>query len=86
MKKILFLTCLFFCCKINSQVNQFDLKNDPKKIQAYIDHHKNVWPEIKESIKNAGINHLEIFHTHNRLFMIIEADKNFSIQNKSKID
>ena len=29
-----------------------DLKNDPKKIQAYIDHHKNVWPEIKESIKN----------------------------------
>ena len=26
-----------------------DLKNDPKKIQAYIDHHKNVWPEIKES-------------------------------------
>ena len=28
-----------------------DLKNDPKKIQAYIDHHKNVWPEIKESIK-----------------------------------
>ena len=63
-----------------------DLKNDPKKIQAYIDHHKNVWPEIKESIKNAGINHLEIFHTHNRLFMIIEADKNFSLQNKSKMD
>ena len=28
-----------------------DLKNDPEKIQAYIDHHKRVWPEIKESIK-----------------------------------
>ena len=42
MKKILFLTCLFFCCKINSQVNQFDLKNDPKldsilKIKKSID-------------------------------------------------
>jgi hypothetical protein len=42
MKKILFLTCLFFCFKINSQVNQFDLKNDPKldsilKIKKIID-------------------------------------------------
>ena len=42
MKKILFLTCLFFCCKINSQVNKFDLKNDPKldsilKIKKIID-------------------------------------------------
>ena len=52
-----------------------DLKNDPEKIQAYIDQHKRVWPEIEESIKNAGINQLEIFHTHNRLFMIIEGNK-----------
>ena len=63
-----------------------DLKNDPEKIQAYIDHHKRVWPEIKESIKNAGINQLEIFHTHNRLFMIVEGNKDFSLQKKSKMD
>lgn len=42
MKKILFLLFLFFCCKINSQINQFDLKNDPKldsilKIKKSID-------------------------------------------------
>ena len=63
-----------------------DLKNDPEKIQAYIDQHKRVWPEIKESIKNAGINQLEIFHTHNRLFMIVEGNKDFSLQKKSKMD
>ena len=38
-----------------------DLKNDPKKIQAYIDHHKNVWPEIKESIKMLGLIILRFF-------------------------
>ena len=32
-----------------------DLKNDPEKIQAYIDHHKRVWPEIKESIKGIAL-------------------------------
>tara|TARA_Y200000002_G_C22580625_1_gene620708 strand:- start:272 stop:652 length:381 start_codon:yes stop_codon:yes gene_type:complete len=42
MKKILFLSTLFFCIQINSQVNQFDLKSDPKldsilKIKKSID-------------------------------------------------
>ena len=42
MKKIIFISFLFFCCKINSQINPFDLKNDPKldsilKIKKSID-------------------------------------------------
>ena len=42
MKKILFLSALFFCSQINSQVNQYDLKNNPKldsilKIKKIID-------------------------------------------------
>ena len=32
-----------------------DLKDDAALIKEYEDHHKNVWPEIVKSIKDAGI-------------------------------
>tara|TARA_Y100000996_G_scaffold388747_1_gene348561 strand:+ start:50 stop:394 length:345 start_codon:yes stop_codon:yes gene_type:complete len=63
-----------------------DLKNDPQIIQTYIDYHKNVWPGIYKSIKDSGIKHLEIFHTHDRLFMVIEGNENFSLEQKAKMD
>ena len=63
-----------------------DLINDHDLIEAYKKHHKNVWPEIIESIKNSGILNLEIYQVENRLFMIMETDDAFSFENKSKID
>jgi L-rhamnose mutarotase len=38
-----------------------DLKNDASSISDYDAYHKNVWPEIIESIKNSGIQSLEIY-------------------------
>ncbi len=63
-----------------------DLKDDKKKINAYKLHHKNVWPEIKKSIKESGIKKMEIFLTGNRLFMIIKVDEFFSFEKKEKLD
>jgi L-rhamnose mutarotase len=63
-----------------------DLKNDPLSIAEYETYHRNVWPEIIDSIKNSGIVNLEIYRTGNRLFMIIEADKDFSFDKKNKMD
>mgnify|MGYP001170158749 FL=1 len=63
-----------------------DLKNDPEKIDAYIKHHKHVWPEINQSIKASGIQSAEIFHTGNRLFMILEVDASFSFEKKATLD
>ena len=48
-----------------------DLKNDPLLISKYIDHHKDVWPEISESIKDSGIIEMHIYNFIDRLFMII---------------
>ena len=50
-----------------------DLKDDPKLIAEYEAYHKNVWPEIIESIKKSGIKVLDIYRTGTRMFMIIEA-------------
>jgi L-rhamnose mutarotase len=63
-----------------------DLKDDPKLIAEYEKHHKNVWPEIIRSIKLSGIEVLDIYRTGNRMFMIIEADENFSFEKKNASD
>jgi len=63
-----------------------DLKNDAKLIEEYEAYHKNVWPEIIASIKNSGIEILDIYRTGNRMFMIIEADNDFSFEQKAAMD
>jgi L-rhamnose mutarotase len=45
-----------------------------------------VWREINQSIKDSGIQKAEIYHTGNRLFMILEVDENFSFDRKAKLD
>lgn len=63
-----------------------DLKDDETLIHQYEEYHKNVWPEIIDSIKDAGITELEIYRVANRLFMIMETDENFSFEKKNAMD
>jgi|TARA_R110002096_G_scaffold133252_4_gene284122 L-rhamnose mutarotase len=63
-----------------------DLKDDPKIIEQYIEHHRRVSDEIIESIKNADIQVMDIYLTGNRLFMIMEVGDTFSFEEKAKID
>jgi L-rhamnose mutarotase len=63
-----------------------DLKDDPGLIEEYEQHHKNVWPEIKESIKKAGIERMEIYRLKTRLFMIMEVNDDFSFDKKAIAD
>jgi L-rhamnose mutarotase len=55
-------------------------------IAEYEDYHKNVWAEIIKSIKGSGIEVLDIYRTGNRMFMIIEANEDFSFEKKSAMD
>lgn len=63
-----------------------DLKDDPTLIDAYIAYHQAVWPEVIESIKASGIQLLNIYHAGNRLFMMIEANEQFSFAQKAAMD
>jgi L-rhamnose mutarotase len=63
-----------------------DLKNDPALIAEYKRHHEKVWPEIIQSIRDSGILDMEIYLLGTRMFMIIEADENFSFEAKSAAD
>lgn len=63
-----------------------DLKDDPAFIREYEEHHRHVWPEIIKSIRDSGIEVLDIYRTGNRMFMIIEAADDFSFEKKSATD
>lgn len=63
-----------------------DLVNDEEKIAAYEAYHKDVWPEIIQSIKNSGIEQMEIYRFGNRLFMIIDASDKFTFDKKAAAD
>jgi L-rhamnose mutarotase len=63
-----------------------DLKEDEKMIIRYDDYHKNVWPEIKDSLKDSGILDMEIYRTGNRLFMILKVSAEFSFDKKAALD
>ncbi len=65
-----------------------DLINDPQLIAEYEHWHKkeNAWPEIMNSIKDAGITNMEIYRVENRLFMMMETDESFSFEGKAAMD
>ena len=63
-----------------------DLKNDEQLIAEYEIWHRQVWPEIIESIKSSGITGMEIYRAGNRLFMIMQTTDDFSFEQKSLMD
>jgi L-rhamnose mutarotase len=63
-----------------------DLKNDPELIEQYEKIHKEVWPEIIKSIKDSGIENMEIYRYETRLFMIMEVNDDFSFDKKNEAD
>ncbi|MEI8111656.1 MAG: L-rhamnose mutarotase [Chitinophagia bacterium] len=63
-----------------------DLKEDPELIAAYEQWHTKVWPEIIASIRDAGIEQMEIFRVGNRLMMIMEVNNSFEFATKAAAD
>jgi L-rhamnose mutarotase len=63
-----------------------DLKDDPILISEYEAHHRSVWPDILDSIVDSGIEQMQIYRFHTRLFMIMETRDNFKFELKQLMD
>ena len=63
-----------------------DLQDDPKLIAEYKLYHQKIWPEITKSIRDAGIEDMEIYLLGTRLFMVMEVNDTFSFEAKTKAD
>jgi L-rhamnose mutarotase len=63
-----------------------DLKDDPELIAEYKRYHQKIWPEITQSIKDAGIEDMEIYLLGTRMFMALEVKEGFSFDRKASAD
>jgi L-rhamnose mutarotase len=63
-----------------------DLKDDPALIAEYEAHHRAIWPDIRASIVESGIEQMEIYRLGNRLFMIMDTRPDFSFSAKALMD
>ena len=62
-----------------------DLKNDPTLIAEYKRYHQKIWPEITQSIKDSGIEAMEIYLLGTRMFMIMEVNERFSFEPRDRL-
>jgi len=63
-----------------------DLIDDSARIAEYESHHADIWPEVRDSFRRAGIENLELYRSGNRLFMLLDTNEHFSFDKKKKID
>lgn len=63
-----------------------DLIDNPALIAEYEAYHRAVWPGILSSIRDSGIEKMEIYRYSNRLFMIMEVNDTFSFEKKGAAD
>ena len=60
--------------KSTAQRTGFVLQVRPEKIGEYVEAHRNVWPEMLEALRSAGIRNYTIFRAGTTVFGYFEAD------------
>jgi L-rhamnose mutarotase len=63
-----------------------DLKNNETAIAEYKRYHTKIWPEVKQSLVDAGVVAMEIYLLETRMFMIMDVDDTFSLSAKAASD
>jgi L-rhamnose mutarotase len=63
-----------------------DLKDDETAIAEYKRYHVKIWPEVKQSLFDAGVVEMEIYLLGTRMFMIMDVDDSFSLAAKAAKD
>jgi L-rhamnose mutarotase len=49
-----------------------NLKDDPEIVERYRRYHREVWPEVQDSLRRAGVERMDIHLLGRRLVMIVE--------------
>jgi L-rhamnose mutarotase len=63
-----------------------DLKDDAMAIAEYKRYHVKIWPEIRDSLIDAGVLEMEIYLLGTRMFMIMHVNDKFSLSAKAAAD
>jgi L-rhamnose mutarotase len=63
-----------------------DLKDNEEAISEYKRYHVKIWPEVRQSLVDAGVVEMEIYLGGTRLFMIMDVNDSFSLSAKAAAD
>ena len=63
-----------------------DLKSNEAAIAEYKRYHIKIWPEVRQSLLDAGVLAMEIYLLGARMFMIMDLDDAFSLSAKAAAD
>ena len=61
-------------------VMTLDLKDDRPGIEAYRRHHREIWPEVRDSLLRVGVRRLDIYQLDRRLVMVMETKEGFDLE------
>ena len=65
---------------MSRHVLTLDLRDDPAAIAAYREYHRQVWPEVVESLRRAGVATMAIHIHGRRLVMILELTDGLDVR------
>ncbi len=57
-----------------AQRSAFTLRVRPDRIDEYLEAHRNVWPEMLDALRAAGVRNYTIFRSGNQMFGYFESD------------
>ena len=57
-----------------TQRTAFVLRVRPERVEEYVQAHREVWPEMLDALRSAGIRNYTIFRHGNQMFGYFEAD------------
>jgi L-rhamnose mutarotase len=63
-----------------------EMPYDPVRNDEYVARHRAVWPQVLESIRDAGVVGMDIYRDGTRLVMIMETDDDFTMERKAAMD
>lgn len=58
-------------------VQALDLREAPGVVDAYVEHHARVWPEVEASLRRIGIERMDIYLLGRRLVMVMDTVDTF---------
>jgi L-rhamnose mutarotase len=61
-------------------VMTLDLKDDPAGVAAYRRHHREIWPEVRDSLLRVGVLRIDIYALERRLVMVMDTRKGFDLK------
>ena len=61
-------------------VMTLDLKDDRRGIAAYRRHHRNIWPEVRDSLRRVGVLRMDIYQLERRLVMVMDTKEGFDLK------